>query len=1039
MNSHYEMVLFLLFVVSPPLYVFAMNPGFRTEITQKGFDYVRQVGLPILIKELQSIDIPDQHGSGSGVSYDLTNIKGSGLEIPTSSLTTSASGLTVTGSGASMQINADWHYRMNAWPHISDSGSCDISVSSVSLQLVVLVGATAGHPTVSASSCSFNIGHMEIHFHGGASWLYNLFSDSIANSLRGSISGQVCPQAIKAIETNGNNALATLKLITKLGKDAEIDFQLTQAPVFSTTSLQTFHKGEFLTFPNTTNLPPFQPSPFPPATESSHMMYIWLSDYIANTAGYVYMASGALVYNVTEAPASSPIHLNTDNFIGLIPPLFKKYPDMKMQLLVKANKPPSLTLTSQAATFAAPANVTAFVVTKNMTLINVFTLNVTLYAAVNISVYNNGSDEIINGTVKYLKSDAELLETNIGDFEMSSLNGTLNFACTLVTSQLNKKYAQPGFPIPVVDGVSFVNPEVVLGQDNVLIATDVHYNAALLLAVEPWRSTTDADRFEFDLPSVMAGARFLDATLLCIIHGSMTSGGKAIVYIGFARSNLDTRGLVMKSRAIVFFFVGISCAVNPGFRTELTEAGLDYVRKIGLPILVKELQDLSIPDQTGHTGSPIGTIDYDLTSIKGSGLSIPTSSLTIDPKVGLRVTGSGASMHIMAHWHYRMSSWPHISDSGSCDVSVSSVSLAMVVSVGADLTGHPSVSADQCSFDIGHMSIDFHGGASWLYNLFSGTIASDLKGSIAGQVCPQAIKAIETDGNKALESLPTTVKLTDNSEIDFQLLQAPIFGTSFLQTLHKGEFFAYPHPREAPFQPSPFPDAANSSRMMSIWLSDYIANSAGYVYTALGDLQYHVTEIPSQIPLQLNTSFFKLFIPNLYEKYPNMAMQLFLNVNKPPRLSVSPKEITASAPCNVTAFVVSENKTLVNAFTLNVTMYTAVEVSLHANGSKEIIGGKASYLNSDIELLESNVGSFNVLLLNSTVNFGCSLAVVPFLNEKYLEPGFPIPSVDGVSFVNPDVVLGQDYVFVATDFVYNPAVLFEANDKSLIVVGNEFL
>lgn len=33
---------------------------------------VRQVGLPILIKELQSIDIPDQHGSGSGVSYDLT-------------------------------------------------------------------------------------------------------------------------------------------------------------------------------------------------------------------------------------------------------------------------------------------------------------------------------------------------------------------------------------------------------------------------------------------------------------------------------------------------------------------------------------------------------------------------------------------------------------------------------------------------------------------------------------------------------------------------------------------------------------------------------------------------------------------------------------------------------------------------------------------------------------------------------------------------------------------------------------------------------
>ena len=36
---------------------------------------------------------------------------------------------------------------------------------------------------------------------------------------------------------------------------------------------------------------------------------------------------------------------------------------------------------------------------------------------------------------------------------------------------------------------------------------------------------------------------------------------------------------------------------------------------------------------------------------------------------------------------------------------------------GADLTGHPSVSADQCSFDIGHMSIDFHGGARFAVKL----------------------------------------------------------------------------------------------------------------------------------------------------------------------------------------------------------------------------------------------------------------------------------------------------------------------------------
>jgi lipopolysaccharide-binding protein len=97
-------------------------------------------------------------------------------------------------------------------PHISDSGSCDVSVSSVSLSVSVVVGAdSSGHPTVKASGCSLDIGHLDITFHGGArciiiiieigtkgltsffsfSWLYNLFSDNIAGSLKGSLSDQV--------------------------------------------------------------------------------------------------------------------------------------------------------------------------------------------------------------------------------------------------------------------------------------------------------------------------------------------------------------------------------------------------------------------------------------------------------------------------------------------------------------------------------------------------------------------------------------------------------------------------------------------------------------------------------------------------------------------------------------------------------------------------------------------------------------------------------------------------------------------------------
>jgi hypothetical protein len=91
-----------------------------------------------------------------------------------------------------------------------------------------------------------------------------------------------------------------------------------------------------------------------------------------------------------------------------------------------------------------------------------------------------------------------------------------------------------------------------------------------------------------------------------------------------------------------------------------------------------------------------------------------------------------------------------------------------------------------------------------------------------------------------------------------------------------------------------------------------------------------------------------------------MGMQLLVKASRPPSLAISSAGIVFTAPGNVTAFVVGENNTLINVFTLNVTMYASLDVSVQANGSKEIISGKATYLKSDITLLESNIGSFNV-------------------------------------------------------------------------------
>ena len=57
----------------------------------------------------------------------------------------------------------------------------------------------------------------------------------------------------------------------------------------------------------------------------------------------------------------------------------------------------------------------------------------------------------------------------------------------------------------------------------------------------------------------------------------------------------------------------------------------------------------------------------------------------------------------------------------------------------------------------------------------------------------------------------------------------------------QGEFYNRNHPQEAPFSPPSLPGVQATDRMMYLWLTDYMADTAGYVYLKAGLLQYEMT------------------------------------------------------------------------------------------------------------------------------------------------------------------------------------------------------
>lgn len=461
----------------------------------------------------------------------------------------------------------------------------------------------------------------------------------------------------------------------------------------------------------------------------------------------------------------------------------------------------------------------------------------------------------------------------------------------------------------------------------------------------------------------------------------------------------------------------LACTVSaqPGFKTTLTQSGLDYLRTIGVELLQQALSSLKIPDITGSTGTPIGTIDYQLTDIQLTGTNLGTSAIAIVPGSGLALTLSGVGASVHLNWHYKMKDWPHTSDGGSADVKVSSTSASASIAV-TDQGGLPYVTCTNAAVNVGHLDIDLHGGASWLYQIFVNVFSGQIQDSIQDALKDAIVQNINDGLNKAIKTLPISEPIDSHVEIDFPLVSNPIFAPGYFSLPTLGEFYQINHHTETPYPRTATPDVI-TGEMVQMILTEFVAVSAGYVYWQLGELATTITpnDVPANSPFQLNTTYFKFLVPPLYNMYPNMAMQLQLAATQMPSAKFTPSGAAISVYGNMLVQVILPNKTIVDACTLSGPVYLSGVALL--NG--ETIYGNISYLSCNFTVTQTNIGQFSPAQLDAILNFLFSYGIVPQVNKR-LAKGFPLPTVTGLTFVNPTVGWGNGYLYVSTNAQYVP-------------------
>ncbi|XP_067651413.1 bactericidal permeability-increasing protein-like [Haliotis asinina] len=467
----------------------------------------------------------------------------------------------------------------------------------------------------------------------------------------------------------------------------------------------------------------------------------------------------------------------------------------------------------------------------------------------------------------------------------------------------------------------------------------------------------------------------------------------------------------------VVVFVGLGASVSPGFKARITQSGLNYANKMAMLALSQSIKKLHIPDQSGKSGK----VSYTISGMTISSFTSPRSSMLLQKGAGIKWTAAGANLAMNGKVHYKYKKgWIHISDHVSFDASLSDISFSETVKLG-DAAGKPKLTGSSCSSGIGGVKIRFHGGASWLYNLFTGPIEKKAKDLLKGQMCKLVTAAINTDANKQLQKLPMSVSVLKKFLLDYSLISNPTFDTKFMETMLKGEVYWKGGKEECPFSPTPLPTTSDTSRMLYLWVSDYMGNSLAYAGFKHGFLQQNLTakDLPPGNRSIFNTTCkFKcigFFIPQIGKKYPNSQVTMRMYATAPPNITITSGLINMNFSGNIDLYAKTpDGKT---PFLLTISVVLVAKVNAYIDG--QLVKGKITSTNLHLDVKNSTVGPVSSTALQLVMNSAITLFVLPQLNAQG-QKGLVLPVTDNIHFTNASLSLLQGALLVSTNLSYSP-------------------
>jgi len=459
-----------------------------------------------------------------------------------------------------------------------------------------------------------------------------------------------------------------------------------------------------------------------------------------------------------------------------------------------------------------------------------------------------------------------------------------------------------------------------------------------------------------------------------------------------------------------------------GVKVVVSQKALTYLKDQMIPAAEAAALASQIGDMHATASVPVvGDVDIDISEIKLNTLNVVNSSILLNSGNQIQVSITGLNMDMTMHWHYRECPWPHISDSGDGEGSTSHSSGTVGVLLGTDATGRPTAKINQCDLDLSDLDISLSGGASWLYNviisLFHGSIVSGLENA----VCSALLGDVQQQLDMLLATIPVQEPVGKYLAIDYSLAVNGGFVITPDQLLiasSSGEFYPQgSQPGKAPGSPVKMPDTI-ADKHFQIFASAFSAESLGYAAVTAGICQMLVTKDQAPVLAQafFTTDFYSTCAPGLIDKYGSgKDVALFIALHSQPSIKFSQADgVIVSAGIEMTIRGPTASGDWEDAFTILLT--TNADAVAKVNDT--VISGQLLNANATASLVSTHVGDVDVNGFNDLINFALTMSMDTV--NALLANGAALPSMQGLSFVDPAILYRDGYIAVITDVNFVP-------------------